>query len=293
MRIATAKRTRADLPRRATRDIRLPHVGVGCEYGRILLRRANFHPRRLLRKSPIKTGLLAAAFSLLGVRMGVAGTCLDLPPVPGPMGYHERSGPDRCEGLYESPVAGQSLEILSFVRHPIVFDRHSQKILTVIAPGAEALGSKEIAIVARALPLRVYYRMDAQIPAGGSLAWPIGDVVIPAGLSGGDLGIVGLSEGSKGRILVPLDVAAVRTMSPGTDYQLTLRAPTDLETFQWRLYDAGWVAAWRKTVGQQLRAGDPIRITLDKMPGEVLTLDIAAKPAGGEYIRTRLQIFLP
>src|SRR5262249_17198120 len=39
--------------------------------------------------------------------------CHNLQAIPGAIGYQHRLAPDRCEGMYQSPSAGESLELLS------------------------------------------------------------------------------------------------------------------------------------------------------------------------------------
>src|SRR5215469_7010425 len=78
-------------------------------------------------------GALAVTLALLAPMPALAASCADLHPANGPMGYRERSAPDRCEGIYQSPVAGEILELLSFVRHPIDFDPQVDKVLKITA----------------------------------------------------------------------------------------------------------------------------------------------------------------
>jgi hypothetical protein len=73
------------------------------------------------------------------------------------MGYQYREGPARCEGLYQSPVAGESLEFLSLASGDISYDLHVDKILVVTIPDVSQFGATQVNIEARALPLGTYY----------------------------------------------------------------------------------------------------------------------------------------
>jgi len=117
--------------------------------------------------------------------------CTGLEAVPGAMGYQHRSGSVRCEGLYRSPVAGESLEFLSFVSRSISYDLRTDTILIVAVPDVSQLGASEIAVRARALPLSAYYRMDTSVASAQAIEWPLSAVINPAGLQADSIGIVG------------------------------------------------------------------------------------------------------
>jgi hypothetical protein len=239
--------------------------------------------------------LAASLISSVIVSTAVAATpCGDLTPVGGSTGYRHRSGPDRCEGLYQAAIAGESVELLSFVRRPIAFDAKT-KALMISAPGTQALSGKEVVVIARALPAGTYYRMDAQVPSAGSLTWPIADVVIPAGLASSDVGVVGYVKGRDEDVYVPLDVGAGAPKPDTAMLLATFRAATDLESFKWRVYDpSSALPTWQSAApGRQVSRGDPIVISPSGPSGSVLTLEVAAKPVGGSPIRAKFKILLP
>jgi hypothetical protein len=219
----------------------------------------------------------------------------DLRPVADDFGYRHRPTPDRCEGLYSAPVAGEGLEVLSFLEVRSPFDRQTDRILLVTAPDVHGLGAERVAVVARALPLRVYYRMDAVLPSAGSIQWPVGEVVLPSGLDPAKIGLIGTVQSRDGNIYVPLQLS-----SPGKGVTqgavqpvMTFRTPVDLESFQWRVYEPGGVVPnWNK-YGHAVHAGDPITVAPDAPAGKVMTLDVAARPTGGDFIQSRLKIFRP
>ena len=235
--------------------------------------------------------------TLLGVQTTMGASCPDLHGVAGSIGYQHRSEPDRCEGFYQSPIAGESLELLSFVSGRIEFDPRTDRNLTITAPDVSTLGASRVSVVARALSPRDYYRMDATLESAGTLRWPLAEVVIPAKLAPNNLGLLGRIESSGRAIFVPLRVSAMAVSPPNPKPAIiTFRAPTDLQAFQWRLYGAGGTAPDWNTfggLGHMVRSGDPIVLTLDRVATGVMTLDIAAKPVNTEYFRSQWQIFAP
>jgi hypothetical protein len=233
---------------------------------------------------------------LLGGGEALSQPCnVDLRPASDNFGYRQRGTPDRCEGLYSAPVAGESLELLSFVVGRSGFDRQKDRSLLITAPDVKALGAPNVTVVARALPLRVYYRMDAVLPSAGSMTWPVGDVVLPAGLDPANIGLIGSAQTRDGSVYVPLRLSGSQPdQSQGASKPIIVfRAPVDLDTFQWRTYEAGGTApVWNK-YSHAVRAGEPITLTLDAPIRKVVTLDVAARPVGSPFIQSRLKIFRP
>jgi hypothetical protein len=219
----------------------------------------------------------------------------DLRPVADDFGYRHRPTPDRCEGLYSAPVAGEGLEVLAFVASRSAFDRQTDRTLIITAPDVHVLGAQRVAVLARALPLRVYYRMDAVLPSAGSMQWPVGDVVLPAGLDPAKIGLIGTVQSRDGNVYVPLQLSSSskNASQDATQPTIIFRTPVDLESFQWRLYEPGGAAASWSKYGHAVHAGDPITVTLDAPAGKIMTLDVAARPVGGEFIQSRLKIFRP
>jgi hypothetical protein len=219
----------------------------------------------------------------------------DLRPADDNFGYRHRPSPDRCEGLYSAPVAGEGLELLSYlIGHPASNPRVDNNLL-IIAPDVHPLGAARVLVVARALPLRVYYRMDTALPSGGSMHWPVSEVVLPAGLTPGNIGLIGKVQTDGTTVYVPLWLSPPEqdTSRPASQPVITFRATTDLESFQWRLYAAGDAApAWNK-YGAVVRAGDPIGLTLSAPAGKVTTLYVAARPVGSPFIQQQYKIFHP
>jgi hypothetical protein len=237
-------------------------------------------------------------FALLSVwtspHLAHAADCGNLMPVLGELGYGPRSGPVRCEGLYRSLVAGE-IELLSFLVSPLSFDPQADKSVAIDVPKIASLGNASVAIVARALPLRVYYRMDASTKIGDTLTWPLATVVAPAGLDAADLGVIGFTQSTDGEVFIPLDVHVLgTTKGPNSRPTITFRAPMDLDLFEWKIDRPGVSPPWKKEEpNRTIRTGDAITFPIDGPTGQRITLEIAAKPTVGDWIRTKTMLFVP
>lgn len=243
----------------------------------------------------MRAGWVAMALAaLFKVEPAYPGQCSDLQPAQGKLGYQERSSPDRCEGIYKSLVAGE-IELLSFLARPLSFDPQTDSPVIITASRNAAHVGSTISVVGRALPLRVYYRLDVDVGVGNSLKWPISEVVAPAGLSAADLGMVGWTLSSNERVLIPLDVYVEGTKTqPYPHPMITFRAPFDLDTFLWRIVDETGPGAWNKiSQNTTIRLGDAVVFAVDGPTGQIVKLEVAAKPAAGDWIRTRTLVFLP
>jgi hypothetical protein len=228
-----------------------------------------------------------------GFGLAYAASCTNLQPIQGELGYRERSGPERCEGLYRSLVAGE-IELLSFVSSPMSFDPQKDDAVAISVPKIAMLGDLQISIVARALPLRVYYRMDALAKGGEVITWPISAVVAPAGLESADLGLVGSTLTSGGRVFLPISVSAAGSSTDLYPQPLiTFRAPMDLDQFLWKIEGAD-PSSWKRAPSYgTIRSGDPITFAIDGPRARPVTLEVAAKPTEGDWIRTRTMLLIP
>jgi hypothetical protein len=226
--------------------------------------------------------------------------CSDLQAVPGPMGYQHRPAPKRCEGLYQSPVAGESLEFLSFVSGSIRYDLMTDKVLVVAVPDVSRLEATEVHVRARALPLGTYYRLDTNVATAKAFDWPLNVVIAPAGLHADSLGVIGWIEKGVTKIYVPVSVLAKgESPAPQLPVIALLRSPIDIEEVRWRLWATGTTdrsPPWQVLGGEArntIRAGEPIRLSL-AASSPLLNLEIAAKMANSdEWLKTQLRVFIP
>ena len=216
------------------------------------------------------------------------------------MGYQHRPAPARCEGLYQSPVAGESLEFLSFVRGSIRYDLRTDKVLVVAVPDVSQLEATEVHVRARALPLGTYYRLDTNVATAKAFDWPMNAVIAPAGLHADSLGVIGWIEKGITKIYVPVSVLPQgKSPAPQLPVIALLRSPIDIEEVRWRLWAPGTTdrsPPWQVLGGearQTIRAGEPIRLSL-AASSPLLNLEIAAKRANSdEWLKIQLRVFIP
>jgi hypothetical protein len=226
--------------------------------------------------------------------------CSDLEAVPGVMGYQHRSASVRCEGLYQSPVAGESLEFLSFVTGDIHYDLANDKVLVVAVPDVGRLGASEVSVRARALPLNTYYRMDTNVTSAKAIEWPLAVVIKPAELNADSIGVVGWIDKEGTRIWVPVSVFPKGKPPASLGSVLTVfRSSVDIQRVQWRQWAEGGTdlpSAWQVLGGANptgIRAGDPIRFSVARS-SQVQNLDIAAKLVNSDdWLKILLRVYVP
>ena len=228
--------------------------------------------------------------------------CSTLQAIPGESGYQHRPASDRCEGLYQSPVAGESLEFLSFASGGIRYDLTTDKVLVVAVPDVTRLDATEVSVRARALPLSVYYRMDATVPSAKSIEWPLSAVIIPARLPSDSIGAIGWIEKGGSKTFVPVSVVP-KGKSPPPQPQHTaiavFRSTVDIERVQWRLWATDATNQPHPyhvlidNAGSTIRAGEPIRLSI-LGSSQPLNLEIAAKMTNSdEWLKVLLRVFVP
>src|SRR2546423_7628077 len=110
--------------------------------------------------------------------------CNGLPPLQASQSGYQKRG-DRCEGLYVANVGAHSLAATSFSLGKLRFDLSPMVRLRVSAPGQ----TLPVNVRAVAIPPKTYYRMDAVLPAGAFVVWPVRDVLLPENLSETRIGI--------------------------------------------------------------------------------------------------------
>ena len=110
--------------------------------------------------------------------------------------YRPRSD-NRCEGFYESAVSSGSLNIVGVTQGKFKFRRDPKEKLKVSSPTVKNV----VNVRAVGIPLKTYYRMDAQISPNGNLEWPVGDVLYPQELTYKKIGVFGWTGSESGKSL--------------------------------------------------------------------------------------------
>jgi hypothetical protein len=130
--------------------------------------------------------------------------CDDIRPVESyRIKYRERGG-NRCEGFYESDVSSGSLNVVGVVLEKFKSRFREKEKLTVSSP----MLKERINIRAVGIPLKTYYRMDAEIGPNQRLEWPVDDVLRPQGLGHKDIGIFGWIRDKGEKMYIPVRVVS-------------------------------------------------------------------------------------
>jgi hypothetical protein len=229
--------------------------------------------------------LVLAAVSAAGAQdAGAPEVCDRLRPVSSVLGYKVREPSVRCEGLYESAVRAVGLEVVGLMKGEIVPDLAEHAEVEIVGPDPSDLpaGAGPVRVRAVALPLKAYYRMDGVLDARSSLAWPIAEVVRPAGLEPKQIGLFGWIGDETAKIFVPVGVRAAGEGDAGEDLRLYIRVTSDAETLYWRVREGGAESEWTPAAGGRVRSGQTVMVTLPPGPEAVIGVDVTAKPVDSD-----------
>jgi len=219
--------------------------------------------------------------------------CNGVPPLKDSQSGYQKRG-DRCEGLYVANVGSHSLAAMSFSLGKIRYELSSAVRLQVSAPGQ----TESVNIRAVAIPPKTYYRMDAALPAGTSMVWPVRDVLLPEKLGDSRIGIFAWKGSESAKTLIPVRVVAQEPAgSPGSPV-LTVQASFDAQQVKWRWAPARQdgclkFSSWQDAIRQPVNASAPIAIDLAQLPAGVQCLETAAQSlasASWETLKLRLEI---
>jgi hypothetical protein len=222
--------------------------------------------------------------------------CKGLPPLRESQSGYQKRG-DRCEGLYVANVGSHSLAAMSFSLGRIHYELKPSVRLEVSAPGQ----TQPVSIRAVAIPPKTYYRMDAVLPAGESMVWPVRDVLLREKLDDSMIGIFAWKGPESAKTLIPVRVVTQgTTMKAGAPF-LTIEASFDAQQVKWR-----WAPArndgclkfgpWQNAIQHPVTASWPIAINLAELPAGVHCLETAAQSGGSatwETLKLRLEIPSP
>lgn len=211
-------------------------------------------------------------------------------------GYTARSSV-RYEGFYISKVSSGSLNIVGVTLGKFRFKCDANEMLNVSSP---IVKDEVVNIQAVGIPLKTYYRMDAVIDQNGSLTWPVGDVLYPAGLQYKNIGVFGWIGSRKNKTYVPIEIASsMLSTTEETSIYVYLRASIDVMNVRWRfanVLEDGTCAkadAWIRPKKQKYRSGDRI---VCKVPygitGEVCITVKAESQEGDVSLRCKERIIL-
>lgn len=192
-----------------------------------------------------------------------------------------RSRRNRCEGFYTSKVSAGRMDIVGLVKGEFRFKYDKKEIVEVSSP---IITNEPIFVRAVGIPIKTYYRMDAQIAPGKKLTWPIGDVIYYGKLSYKKIGVFGWIKKDNNLTYVPVSAKAkMKSVPQKTDIVLYLRASVDSEKIIWRFSDVvdgdcSKLSEWKKSTHRPYyRLGQPIPILLPKSRTGELCVEVSAK----------------
>jgi hypothetical protein len=174
-----------------------------------------------------------------------AGPCqksLSPDPIAERDGYRERDGGQRCEGIYTSPVAGESVEIVSFSQGHLTYD-FSQSGPLSITLAIKPANPAQVHVRAVGIPERLYYEMDADLPGGGALVWPIKEVVVPERIAPTDIGVYAFHAGIGGDpVLLPVSISAGSASAASAQPLIVVLRVGAVASPRWRFVPTGGAA---------------------------------------------------
>jgi hypothetical protein len=204
----------------------------------------------------------------------------ELPPLPGDRGYKFRG--NRCEGFYNAPISGRDIELVALVRGNIRYELDPSAVIYVQVPKVSPVPhDSAVSVRAVALALHAYYRMDAVVPAGGVLQWPVKDVLLQAGLGANRIGVFGWLDSGAHRLFVPLGVTTSTAKAAAQPARLVVRSAVDTQRILWRSRRADSSdknpPEWHVASPEPVRAGQPVVIELDTGPPARYHVEVSAQ----------------
>ncbi len=176
--------------------------------------------------------------------------------------YRQRGDDLRCEGFYRSNVnSGGNLALVGLLQRPLRF-APDDRVLQITAPGQAG----KVLVRGQGIPIKLYYRLDAELASGTSVQWPIG-LLQNQGVGPERVGFYGrLAE--QPDWYVPLDIMGKQ---PSVERPLLLlRASVDTDEFWWRYAEApegrcGKMTDWQRIEKETgFAAGEAIPLELPK-----------------------------
>lgn len=192
---------------------------------------------------------------------------------------------ERCEGFYTAEISsGGALEIVGLTHGVFTYPLEEGVVVELSCPLLDEVAAH---IQAIGIPLKMYYRMDAEILAGQSVDWLLDDVVFPQQIPSDDIGllawmIVENDDGSS-TVLVPVLATAAEVDDPlDAPLSLYVRASVDVEAVQWRMSErsedtCGVMGSWMTVPRSSYLAGNPIRIELPIFETDQICVEVAAR----------------
>jgi len=217
----------------------------------------------------------------------VAGQCPSLSPAGGDFGYQERG--NRCEGLLTEPATGGSIRVVSFTTAQPSFSLDRGTVIRIRVPDTSAFGARGVNVRSRSKDDLLYYRMDATLPSGGILEWPVDPVLRPNGLGPDQIGVFGWYEASPGdTVFVP-----VRVSEGSQQVELLVYADFNVERWNWRA--TGGAGPGPVESRGLVSRGQPLRMRIGSGLAGLVSIQVNAwSMTGGEpEVSQTIRVLLP
>jgi len=191
-------------------------------------------------------------------------------------------------------VSSGSIEVVGVIKGEFHFNLEKNEIVEISSPFVR---KQRVRVRAVGIPLKTYYRMDAEIAPEAVFSLPVGEILYPQKLSDEKIGIFGWIEQGTDKIYVPLASSAKLGKNPNNDkIMLYLRTSTDVENLKWRT--AAMVKGicatpdeWKDTQKPSYRSGQPISIALPEAKG--LCVEVAAKEKNSAlWLKRNIRVLL-
>ena len=195
------------------------------------------------------------------------------------IGYQFRSK-NRCEGMYASEVSSGSLDIVGVTLGKFKFKFDAKERLIV---SSAVVRDQSLKVRAVGIPLKTYYRMDAEISPNGELEWPVGAVLYRQELTHKKIGVFGWTGSESEKTYVPLTVKSTLLTTPeDSTVYVYLRASVNVMKVRWRFADAlasgncGKAEKWEYSRRNEYSSGDRIVIKVPVSYKEMVCIDVRA-----------------
>lgn len=239
---------------------------------------------------PLGKSLMGFAFCVLPLGLAMARSVCEPELLEradrGRLGYQQRNDDTRCEGFLEMPTATEDdLELLSLVRGTLEYEPKRHRHLRISSPDVSDLTDEPVRVQAFGLYEGLRYRMDAVLPHGRPMIWPITSVLVPGGVEADQVGVYGMVGQGSERIFIPVSIAADHSdPDPAAPIHITVRTPVDVKRMFWRLAaeDAPW-PKFQKIPRSQIPAGEWIMFVLPEGAPDLVRIQVHGIPAYHEH----------
>lgn len=203
-----------------------------------------------------------------------------------------RARGNRCEGFYKSEVASNSIDLVGVLRGQLVYELNEAETIEI---STSQYISQPLHLRAQAIPLKTYYRMDAQLNVGETFNWPVKDVLFPREITYKQISIYGQYQEGTTDIYVPLRARSqLSTIRNDNILRVVFRPTINVDNimYNYYVYSTNESTEWINKLRSSCIAGKSFSIDLQYAPSEKLRLTVSAKIQGTADERLEIQIII-